>query len=757
MKSLTRIPAGLLAGVALVASCAPAPETPVRAAAPSAPSEVATVTVAPAPPPPPPTGIATPIAGDPDGAALAEARLVAHDCEDAERARQELVRRRIEQMRAEVVAEWRDWLARPCWDPPLLPGSHRARAPQVRMGSTVSGTGQGYGSGDGRLGLSGIGEGGSGRGAGIGLGSIGTLGHGAGAGARRATSASGTNNQVAGVDEADIVKHDGTYVYLAANGALRIFEALDPRALSVTKLPGEVRQMLVDGDRAAVFLAEGGRGGRGAARCTYGYDCTFSGDGSHTRVLVLDVADREHPRVARELALTGSLVAARRIGGAVHLVVADRDTPEPSYARVPDDLPSCSTDQAGVLAKFQALVRDNEQQLRDADPGYPVLTEHGAARPLCDALATPLSDGVAFTTVVSFDLRDERAPATTATVRSRPGAVFASEDALYLAVRHERGRSAAPWYRAFSDAREVSDIHKFQLGRTPAATRYLGSGVVPGHVLNQFAMDEWYGYLRVATTTGRVPSPEVESTLSVLAPSREGNLVRVGVVPHIAPGEDIRAVRFDGDRGYVVTFKKTDPLFVLDLADPAAPRIEGELKIPGFSTYLHRLDATHLLSIGFDAQDRGSFAYFDGLLLQLFDVSNPTEPRLLHKAILGTRGSSSEAATDHLAFNFFEARGLLAIPVTECAGGGDGRFGDRLTFSGLAVYDVSVERGFRRLGGVDHGERGASCRAWWSKASSVVKRSIVMDDLVFSIASDRMKVQRLGHLGEDVADLPLTL
>jgi uncharacterized secreted protein with C-terminal beta-propeller domain len=214
-------------------------------------------------------------------------------------------------------------------------------------------------------------------------------------------------------------------------------------------------------------------------------------------------------------------------------------------------------------------------------------------------------------------------------------------------------------------------------------------------------------------------------------------------------------VRFDGDRGYVVTFKKTDPLFVLDLRDPSTPAILGELKIPGFSTYMHRIDPTHLLSIGFDANDHGDFAYFDGVILQIFDVSHPTEPVLVHREKIGTRGSSSEAATDHLAFNYLAERNLLAIPMTVCQGGGDGTFGDKLAFSGLLVYDVTVEGGFRRLGGIDHGTQGASCNTWWSNATSHVKRSIFMDDLVFSIATDHMKVQRLDHLGQDVSDISL--
>jgi len=268
-------------------------------------------------------------------------------------------------------------------------------------------------------------------------------------------------------------------------------------------------------------------------------------------------------------------------------------------------------------------------------------------------------------------------------------------------------------------------------------------------------MDEWAGYLRIATTRGKVPDPNVSSSVSILAEGDNGNLVRVGAVDKIAPGEDIRAVRFDDDRGYVVTFKKTDPLFVLDLFQPAKPKILGELEIPGFSTYIHRIDADHLLSIGFDANDHGSFAYFDGVILQMFDVKNPTEPRLMHKEKIGTRGSSSQAATDHLAFNYFADQGLLAVPMTVCDGGGDGQNGTVVSFSGLLVYDVDLERGFTKLDGVDHGGHGASCSTWWSQANSEVKRSIFLDDLVWSIAPNRAKVQKLSSLGTDLFDLAL--
>jgi hypothetical protein len=672
-----------------------------------------------------PSGGLVPMAGDPDARALEQVRLVPTSCDDLEEARQRWIDATIKEMRRALAESFQSWHQdQPnCWqmyaeeaamdDAPAKPAS---AAPSAERASST------------------------------------TAGSVAKTGARPVRSASGTNNQVAGVDEADIVKHDGQYVYFAVNGALRIASIDPPRLLSVTKLAGQVKELFVENGRAVVYSSVGGNG---ASPCTYGYDCAFAGDGSRTMISVYTLGDRTSPRLTRKMELSGSLMAARRIGNAIHTVVSDGDSP-PQYETWPGDMPYCGVVESAVKARFKRLSEDNERRIRRSSPRgtLPTLSDHGAQRTLCENLTrTALSDGTAFTTVVSFDLGDDQARPITATVQSRPGAVFVSESALYLSVAHQRG--SGQFYGLYAGVDEVSDIHKFRIGARPSDTRYLGSGVVPGHVLNQFAMDEWYGYLRIATTRGRVPDPNVESQVSILADSEHGNLIRTGAVEHLAPGEDIRAVRFDSERGYVVTFKKTDPLFVLDLSRPHRPVVLGELKIPGFSTYMHRIDQNHLLSIGLDANDHGDFAYFDGVILQLFDVTQPTVPKLLHKEKIGTRGSSSEAITNHLAFNYFQERGLLAIPMTICEGGGDGYAGNDLTFAGLLVYDVSVKDGFHRLGGVNHGTAGSTCGTWWSQATSQVKRSLFLDDWVWSMALDRVKVQKLTRLGKDVADMML--
>ena len=705
-------------------------------------------------PRPPPPAISAPMTGEPEAATLSEARLVPSSCNDFQGRRKAVVDARVKAMRARMAESYKTWHdAQPsCWE------ENRREAEVLKMLQKGEGYGYGYGHG----GMVGLGLSASGSGSGsIGGGASHSIRMGASVGPRAptaATSYSHTNNQVASVDEADIVKTDGKYVYFAMNGALRIAEAMNPRMISVTKLAGSVRELFVEGNRAVVYVAT--REPR--KPCTYGYDCVFAGDGTGTKVVVLDVEDRAHPRVIREVAFTGSLMSARRVGNVVHTVVADGDSQGPAFESWPAGLATCGTPEATVRKKFDKLTAENEAKIRTTTQ-FPTMRDGATTTSLCDALLrTKIDDGQSFTTVASFDLTKDHEPVTTATLESRPGAVFASERGLYMSVAHQKtvaskgGRGS--WYSFYSNVDEASEIHQFRIGERASDTKYLGSGVVPGHVLNQFAMDEWYGYLRVATTKGRVPDPRVESVVSILAPSALGNLVRVGAVDHIAPGEDIRSVRFDDDRGYVVTFNKTDPLFVLDLDAPDRPRILGELKIPGFSTYMHRIDRDHLMSIGFDANDHGNFAYFDGVILQLFDVKDPTKPTLLHKEKIGTRGSSSEAATNHLAFNYFADKGLLAVPMTVCSGGGDGVAGSEVSFSGLYVYDVDLEKGFQRLGGIDHAASGAnkaSCQTWWSNANSAVKRSIFLDDLVYSISGDAAKVQRMGHFGTNVASLSL--
>ncbi|MBI5532857.1 MAG: beta-propeller domain-containing protein [Deltaproteobacteria bacterium] len=595
-----------------------------------------------------------------------------------------------------------------------------------------------------------------------------------------ANQASGTNNQVIGVDEADFVKNDNKYIYVVSNGKLHIVDAWPATAantLATLPVEGTPSSMFVTGDRVLIYSSipkdpkdpyyQGGY----YQPCTYGYECDFAGDGNPTLISIFDISDKTAPKKLRELRTTGSLVNSRRIGNAVHTVITTPGFRFPGVAEYPPGLDSCASSDE-IWAAFSKLKAANAKAIRRTpisaqfpsvsdtrfSSGTPQTTTNLMAE--CSGFYAPsTADGSAFMTVLSFDMAVDAAPATT-TIVSRPGAIYASADALYVSVPQSRSDSYG-WYDGMGGADEASTVHKFGLANEQPHTTYVASGVVKGRVLNQFSMDDHDGYLRIATTNGHVPDPNVHSTLTVLAP-QGSELIKVGQVDNIAPKEDIRSVRFDGDRGFIVTFKKTDPLFVLDLADPRTPAIVGELKIPGFSTYMHMMDASHLLTIGYDADDQGDFAWFAGVRLQIFDVTNMADPKLLHYNVIGTRGSSSEALANHLAFNYFAPKNLLALPMTICEGGTGGSFGANMTFNGLMVFEVTLQNGFVEKGRVSHpndssgtGYDSGVCSNWWTNASTEVKRSVIMDDFVYSISLNRMKINNVESLSTDVGELSL--
>ncbi|MCP4701038.1 MAG: hypothetical protein GY862_29920, partial [Gammaproteobacteria bacterium] len=617
--------------------------------------------------------------------------------------------------------------------------------------------------------------------------------------AEKAAEYSETNVQVTGVDEADFVKNDGKYIYILANGKFRIVEswpAEQAAQISAFDIEGAPKKLFVHEGRAFIYssldpIDQGDHygyygdvyypGGE-TSECTYGYDCEFTGDGRELKITVLDISDVAAPNLLREISFSGAYLNSRRINNAVYSAVI---FPEPKIRGLtywPENYQSCRQEnelaEADITAMFENLKAQNRALIESADitawlPSIKdiLYSESGPQEDKsllesCDNFyRSGQTDGKSLLSIISTDINGT-SPLSNSTAVGNPGAVYASASALYVVSKHSRYGMQSPWF--FDEAagiEEASTIHKFSLNTEPPSSEYTASGVVKGSVLNQFSMDEFQGFFRMATTTGHVPNPDTHSTISILE-EQSGELVLAGQIDNIAPTEDIRSARFIGDKGYIVTFKKTDPLFVFDLSEPRQPTIAGELKIPGFSTYMHRLDDNHLLTIGYDADDQGSFAWFQGIMLQIFDVSDMANPLLTHKEVIGTRGSTSEAATNHLAFNYFGAKGMLAIPMTVCeAEEGEqygGSYGDLMTFSGLLVYGVNAETGFELVGGVPHiapesqdNYRGM-CSSWWTQSNSYVKRSVFMSDkdkgdYVYSITEDTIKANNLSAMGTDVS------
>jgi len=590
--------------------------------------------------------------------------------------------------------------------------------------------------------------------------------------ANGATSYSTTNNQVATVDEADYVKNDGSTIYVLGTNALHVISAW-PAALTheIAKvaLPGEPRRLFLSDNRLVVYLRMQSSTGSGAGMnnpsdqgCTYGYGCRFTSEGGHSLAIVYDVSTPATPTELVRYETSGGYVASRRVNQFVYTVLHDAGAPQ---------LPGLDfTLAAGSFAELKALydtrLDSNASLIQNTEDAY-FLPWQKTTRP--DGTSTTQSScslgwrsaaasGMSFVTISGFDLTTLGNPTRTV-IGSNPGFVYASPESLYLAVDVAPEPVSVTGFvsSAYSSVKN-SVIHKFGLSGTSAS--YRGSAGVPGHILNQFAMDEYLGKLRVASTAGWVPDPTVASYVTTFGESGSG-FQQIGQIGGIAPSEDIRAVRFDEDRGYVVTFKKTDPLYIFDLSDAANPKALGELKIPGFSTYIHRLDSNHLLAIGFEADDMGSYAYFNGIQIQIFDVTDIAQPNLMWKHVIGTRGSGSEALSNHLAFNYFPPKKMLAIPMTVCEGGGTGTYGDTLTFTGLMAFDISLDAGITehgRMPFIDPNSvtAASTCGQWWTDARSLVKRSIFMDDFIYGLSDGQLRVAELSSMTQPVATVSLT-
>lgn len=323
-------------------------------------------------------------------------------------------------------------------------------------------------------------------------------------------------------------------------------------------------------------------------------------------------------------------------------------------------------------------------------------------------------------------------------------------------------------------AQTKTHLHKFEFATDASFPNYVASGTVTGSVKNQFSLDDKDGYLRVATsesrtyvdqngkyvqptfpgnTAGPQDRPQIVNHVFTLGVSG-GWLDLVGDAGELAPNEQIYSVRFVGARGYVVTFRRVDPLFVLDLQNPATPTKVAELTIPGFSEYMHPLDATHLLTIGRAATSTGQS---QGLQLQIFDVANAANPILAHKFTYSSaQYGQSEAEHNHKAFTYFDDQGMLAFPYfgyTPAAGTSGGSM-----HSSLEVFKVDAGTGFAKLGSIDNTDLVSKnptgyCGGYYGPE---VRRGVFLDNFIYSISYGGIVAKDAHDLAGAGAKLPLS-
>jgi uncharacterized secreted protein with C-terminal beta-propeller domain len=517
--------------------------------------------------------------------------------------------------------------------------------------------------------------------------------------ARPGVDYSTTNVQEAGVDEPDVVKTDGKTIFALAAGKLWSIDVTGPRqrvadSLQLENLFGA--QLLLDGDRLLV-LSGGGpvpilEGGVSILPIRIG-----------TVLTEIDVGDPSRLRVVRTLSVAGSLLAARLTGSTARVVIAS--TPAIEFPPVPEGIDPIVRNRE-VIASSRVRNWLPSYRLRNARTGR---TRTRVALGCDDVRRPPVFSGLGTITVFTIDLRKGLEPVDTDAVMTDGQTVYASTRRLYVATQK--------WLAPAAELPDetVTEIHAFDVADT-GTTAYRGSGAVPGWLIGQFAMSEQDGYLRVASTemppwgTGDTS----RSLVTVLDETSAGNLAQVGQVGGLGRGERIYAVRFVGDAGYVVTFRQVDPLYVVDLSDPRRPAVRGELKIAGYSAYLHPLGGGLLLGVGQDADAGGRVL---GTQVSLFDVSDPSRPARLDRQLLGQGWSDAEF--DHHAFLWWPASKLAVLPFS----GG--------SFTG--AVGLRVGRDLRMAGTVAHG-------------AAPVRRALVVGDTLYTLSDAGVLASSLGAL-----------
>jgi uncharacterized secreted protein with C-terminal beta-propeller domain len=536
---------------------------------------------------------------------------------------------------------------------------------------------------------------------------------------------SATNIQVEGVDEADIVKTDGEFLYIISENKISILKAYpaeEAEVLSQITLNGTLEGIFINGDRLALFENPGDYFSYSTRT---GKKLIFKTSVTKTSVKVYDVSDRSNPVLKRSLSVDGHYFNSRMIGDYVYLL-----TNKAAYSYNNVTLPR-------IYSEDKAKEIDASTVYYSSIPDYHFI----------------------FTTIVAINMQnDEQEPTYESFLLGAARTLYVSRNNIYITLPDATLRTEIPPLQTSRmNTAEWTSIHRVVIEN--GEIEYVASGKVPGRVLNQFSMDEHDGYFRIATTTGHFlrtfEGASSQNNVYVL----DRDLKIVGRLENLAPGERIYSARFMGDRCYLVTFKKVDPLFVIDLKNPSAPRVLGQLKITGYSDYLHPYDENHIIGVGKEtvAAEEGDFAWYQGVKISLFDVSNVSKPKEIDKYIIGDRGTDSPVLRDHKAFLFDKAKRLLVIPVLVAEidedkypyGVPPNTFGD-FVWQGAYVFDISLEEGLVLKGGITHLENDSDLAksGYYFFSPYAVKRALYIDNVLYTVSDKKIKMNSLETLDE---------
>lgn len=555
---------------------------------------------------------------------------------------------------------------------------------------------------------------------------------------------SGTNVQVQGVDEADVVKTDGEYIYQVNNQKIIVAKAYPAENMEIASsisfegknfIPAELyidaKRMVVIGNSYAAAVITPAVEPK-VKILPDRYPPVFQENTA--KAIIFDISDKKNIKQLREVELEGNYVSSRKIGGTLYLVSNKN------------------------IWRWVVPQNFEKEGLEKAVPSYRDTAESSEFIPLDYSKMYFFPDSLQanYMTVAAVNLDKDGEKANISSYLGAGQNIYASTQNLYIAVDAYTARNTIMEKKIapIPASSPNSTVYKFSLNA--GSFTYLCKGEVPGTILDQFSMDENGKNFRIATTKGDTwRTDEFTSKNNVYILDELLNIT--GRLENIAPGEKIYSVRFMGDRAYVVTFKTIDPLFVIDLKDPAAPKVLGALKIPGYSDYLHPYDENHIIGFGKDTVEVKGNAYYLGMKLALFDVSDVANPKELFSEKIGDRGTDSELLQNHKALLFSREKNLLAFPVTlmeiknssEKLKEGFPQYG-QFTFQGAYVYDIDLAKGFKLKGRISHisNEEYAKSGEQWYGSDKNVERILYIDDTLYTLSKGMIKANDMNSLKE---------
>ncbi len=607
----------------------------------------------------------------------------------------------------------------------------------------------------------------------------------------KSTDYSTTNIQVEGVDEADIVKNDGKYIYTISGNKILIVDAYPASGMNLVseiEVNQSIGQFYINGNKLIVFSRTYEQASTPETECFSEMGCGSYGD--RTAVYIYDITDRSNPTLADTVVTDGNYLNSRMIGDYVYVIsnkyVRGADPVLPIYrvngvesVIAPTDIFYYPYPDSGF--SFNIITAVNVQSSEVNSKVYLLGSSYNlyvsqdnifmtgtksidnvemfrrTVEEVYIPLLPPDKAGTVKVILDSDKSYNDKNQEIYKILTDYSNALTGDAKAQFGQALMEKSEE---FYKNIQKELEKTVIHK--IGISGANIDYKAVGEVPGRVLNQFSMDEYEGNFRITTTTGNTWQGGSLNHLYVL----NSDLNIAGKVEDLAPGERIYSTRFIGAKAYVVTFRKIDPLFVIDVSNPTAPQVLGYLKITGYSDYLHPYDENHIIGIGKEtAGGNEQFSWYQGVKISLFDVTDVANPIEKAKIELGDRGTNSNALYDHKAFLFDKEKGIIVIPISlseidESKYAGqeipDNAYG-QFVWQGAIVLNIDTE-GITERGRVTHNDNQTEMSRWgYYNNENAVQRSLYMDDVLYTVSNKKIKANDLQTVEEiNTLDLPHT-